>query len=212
LNLKYAWFVVCVSLVATKAAAAIPDSTGVFHGCYNVLTGSTRLIDGTNCGLLERHVAWQQTGLPGPQGPQGPQGPAGPSGSAKIIVGFESFGAPNIPHAPNSEALTFATSKTFTAAANGTCNIGLTAFVADDALPLLEMYPTYLNNESTWTRYAERAELIGSDSIVQGSTVVGIRIDAGHTYTFGLTLKTYEDAVSPLATAKAAVTWTCVYD
>jgi hypothetical protein len=208
--LKYAWLIVCVSLVASKAAAAIPDATGVFHGCYNVLTGSTRLIDGTSCGFLERHVAWQQTGLPGPQGPQGPAGP--PGSDAKVIVGFESFSLPNVPSAPNSSATTFATSKSFTATANGTCNIGLTAFVADDSMPFLEMFPTYLRDESTWTRFAERAELIGRDSIVQGSTVVGIRIDAGHTYTFGLTLKTYEDAVSPLATAKAAVTWTCAYD
>jgi hypothetical protein len=212
--LKYAGLVICISLAASTAAASVPDASGVFHGCYNVLSGSMRIIDGTSCNLLERHVAWQQTGLPGPQGPQGPQGPAGPPGSdAKVVVGFASFESANVPHDPDSQALTFATNKPFTAAANGTCSIGLSGWVEDAALPHVEMYPTYLNNGATWTRLTERAELstIGG-SIMQGATFLGLNIEAGHTYVFGLTFKSYEDGVAAFALAKATVTWTCVYD
>ncbi len=209
--MKYAWLVVCVSLVASKAAAAIPDSSGVFHGCYNVFSGSMRVIDGTSCGFLERHVAWQQTGIQGPQGPVGPQGPAGPSSAEKMIVNFESFTTINLPTEANQDATTFATSKPLTALAAGTCTLGFTAFVADDTLPRLELYPTYLRNESTWTRFAERAAMNGTSSLQQGSTVFGFRIDPGVTYTFGLTIHAY-DAPSPVAFGKALITWVCKYD
>lgn len=214
LTLKYAWLVVCVGLVASagKASAAIPDATGVFHGCYNVLTGSTRLIDGTNCSFLERHVAWQQTGIAGPQGPQGPAGP--PGTNAKIIVGFDEFlGGLNIPHAPNTQAVTFATSKAFTATANGTCNIGLTGWVSDENLPHVEMYPSVLINTANWTYLGARAELNSmGGKIMQGSTVLGQPIYAGEKYTFGVTFKIYDDPISALALAKATITWTCAYE
>ena len=221
--MKYAWLAIFVSLVASKAAAAIPDATGVYHGCYNVLTGSLRLIDGTTCLLLERHVAWQQTGLPGPQGPQGllgpqgpqgPQGPAGPPGSdAKVVIGFEGFETASVPHEPNSETLNFATFRPFTAAANGTCSVGLSAWVSDPALPRVEIFPTYLNNSATWTRLTERAVLSTvSGPIMQGSTVLGFSIEAGHTYVFGVTFKTYEDGIAPGSLAKATITWTCTYN
>ncbi len=211
LDLKYAWLVVCVSLVASKAAAAIPDSSGVFHGCYNVLTGSMRIIDGTSCGFLERHIAWHQAGVAGPRGPVGPQGPAGTAGADKMVVNFESFSTINLPTEANSDATTFAISKPLTALAAGTCNLGFTAFVADDTLPRLDLFPTYLRDESTWTRFAERAHLNGVNSAQQGSTVFGFRIDPGVTYTFGLTIHAY-DAPSPIAFGKGLITWTCKYD
>ena len=211
--MKYAWLVVCVGLLASagKASAAIPDSTGVFHGCYNVLTGATRLIDGTNCQFLERHVAWQQTG---PQGPPGPQGPAGaPGTNAQIIVGFEEFQTVNLPHEPNANAVTFATSKSFTATGTGTCNIALTGWVSDPNLPQVEMYPSIQINQSNWTFLGERAELTNmSGNIQQGSTVHGQRIFAGTTYTFGVTFQTYEDAIAPNTLGRATITWTCAYD
>jgi hypothetical protein len=75
------------------------------------------------------------------------------------------------------------------------------------------MFPAYLNDGATWTRLSERAELSNTGgSIMQAATFLGLNIDAGHTYVFGLKLKTYEDAVSPVALAKATVTWTCVYN
>jgi hypothetical protein len=171
-----------------------------------------KLIDGTSCGLLERHVAWQQTGLPGPQGPVGPQGPAGPSGGDKVFLGSESFATINIPNQTSTEEYTFATSRTFTALAQGKCNLALTAFISDDSLPRLEVYPAYLRDQATWTRLAERAELTGfGDGLQQGSTVIGIPIDAGVSYTFGVAIKAY-DVPTPAAFGKAAITWTCKYD
>lgn len=65
---RHLLLVACLSLVTGTAAASIPDESGVYHGCYNLLSGSVKLIDGTNCGLLERHVTWQQKGIQGPQG------------------------------------------------------------------------------------------------------------------------------------------------
>lgn len=63
--MKQAFVVLGFSLAAGSASAAIPDANGVIHGCYNVFTGSTRIIDGTNCGLLDRPVSWSQKGPAG---------------------------------------------------------------------------------------------------------------------------------------------------
>jgi len=70
--------------------AAIPDSSGVIHGCYQKNVGNLRVIDaGGSCRPSEIAISWSQTGppgAPGPQGPKGdtgatgPQGPAGPQG------------------------------------------------------------------------------------------------------------------------------------
>lgn len=65
---KHAWAGIGLSLIASTASASIPDANGVIHGCYNALTGSTRIIDGNSCGLLEKAVTWSQTGPRGPAG------------------------------------------------------------------------------------------------------------------------------------------------
>lgn len=76
-------------LAASSAAtshAAIPDSNGLIHGCYQAVTGNTRVVDlaVATCRVDEKNVDWNQSGTPGapgPQGPQGAQGPQGPQGS-----------------------------------------------------------------------------------------------------------------------------------
>jgi Collagen triple helix repeat (20 copies) len=90
--------------------AAIPDSSGVIHGCYQKNSGQLRLIDtepsppmranrdddddddddrGNRAGECRRSeiaISWNQTGPAGPAGPPGPKGdtgergPAGPAG------------------------------------------------------------------------------------------------------------------------------------
>ncbi len=53
------------------AAASIPDSSGVIHGCYKPADGKLRVIDtdaGQACATGETGLAWNQTG---PQGPPG---------------------------------------------------------------------------------------------------------------------------------------------
>jgi collagen triple helix repeat protein len=74
-------------VVAGVAYAAIPDSSGVIHGCYSTKTGALRVIDSAaKCGSGEIALNWNQqgpkgaTGAAGPQGPAGPAGPAGPQG------------------------------------------------------------------------------------------------------------------------------------
>jgi hypothetical protein len=67
------------------AYAAIPDSGGVIHGCYQKNVGNLRVIDpaSDSCRPSEIAITWSQTGpqgIPGPQGPAGPAGPQGPQG------------------------------------------------------------------------------------------------------------------------------------
>lgn len=78
---------VMAGLLATAglASAGVPDSAGVIHACYDVLSGQTRIIDsetGTPKGYGKNEVAvqWNRTGPVGPAGPVGPVGPMGPVG------------------------------------------------------------------------------------------------------------------------------------
>jgi hypothetical protein len=65
------------------ASATIPDSNGIFHGCYDTVKGTLRVIDTTitSCTTKETAVSWSMIGPMGPQGPQGPFGPPGPVGA-----------------------------------------------------------------------------------------------------------------------------------
>src|SRR2546422_920795 len=66
-----------VIAIGGAAFAAIPDSSGVIHGCYE-RRGNLRVIDTEatppqGCRSRETVLSWNQ------QGPQGPPGPPGPS-------------------------------------------------------------------------------------------------------------------------------------
>lgn len=91
-----------VFALAGAAWAAIPDSSGVFHGCVSNRTGVLRVIDSSNTGFaghcFTRHhaetaITWNQTGPQGPAGvqglagPQGKTGPQGPPGQGLTGVG-----------------------------------------------------------------------------------------------------------------------------
>ncbi len=80
-----------VGLASAVAVAAIPDSNGVIHACYDTTSnatpdGTVRLVDeNEQCEPDEAAIAWNQRGPRGPQGPagaDGPRGPAGPAGPA----------------------------------------------------------------------------------------------------------------------------------
>jgi len=79
---------VCAAAFAAGgiAYAAIPDSSGIIHGCYNTgsnPSGQLRVIDaasGGKCSKNESALNWNQQGPTGPQGPVGPQGPKGDPG------------------------------------------------------------------------------------------------------------------------------------
>jgi Collagen triple helix repeat (20 copies) len=69
------------------ATAAIPDSDGVIHACYDAISGQVRIVDPETgspkaCGKNEIAIDWNQQGPKGDQGDVGPQGPAGPTGPA----------------------------------------------------------------------------------------------------------------------------------
>ena len=78
--------IVAVSLliVTGVAYAAIPDSSGVIHGCYATKNGALRVIDSSGkCTNAELPLKWNQQGPkgdPGPTGPQGAKGDVGPTG------------------------------------------------------------------------------------------------------------------------------------
>lgn len=88
--------VVAALLVAGGIAyAAIPDGSGVIHGCYLKGLGTLRVIDtdkAQTCSKLEAPLDWSQTGPQGTQGPQGPQGPTGPTGPSDVWS-VDGFGA-----------------------------------------------------------------------------------------------------------------------
>jgi hypothetical protein len=83
------WFLLGTVLGAFLAGgavtlAAIPDSSGVIHGCYQKNVGNLRVIDpgaGDDCRPSEIAIRWSQTGPQGPAGPAGPQGPKGDTGA-----------------------------------------------------------------------------------------------------------------------------------
>jgi hypothetical protein len=63
------------------AYAAIPDGSGVIHGCYSKRDGTLRVIDtatGASCSAAkESPLTWNQAGPPGPPGPKGDKGDPG---------------------------------------------------------------------------------------------------------------------------------------
>lgn len=63
------------------AYAAIPDSSGVIHGCRNNLLHTLSVVDSatSSCPPGTTALNWSQTGPTGPAGPQGPQGDPAPT-------------------------------------------------------------------------------------------------------------------------------------
>ena len=74
---------IATGAVASVAAGAIPDSSGVIHSCYAQKGGYVRVIDSatSHCKSGETGLNWNNTGPAGPQGPKGDAGPAGPKGA-----------------------------------------------------------------------------------------------------------------------------------
>lgn len=68
-----------------RNASGIPNARGIYAGCYQIATGSVRLVRGSKgCRAGERRVTWSRRGplgLAGRQGESGPQGPGGAQGA-----------------------------------------------------------------------------------------------------------------------------------
>lgn len=79
--------VTTLAAAATLAYAAIPDASGVIHGCYNTRTGALRVVDseaGQACLPSETSLNWNQQGPQGLPGTQGPPGSSGPRAYAQV--------------------------------------------------------------------------------------------------------------------------------
>jgi len=73
------------AVLGGAAYAAIPDSSGVIHGCYDNQSGKLRASDPEDdlpkaCANGETSLSWNQQGPQGVPGPQGPEGPKGDTG------------------------------------------------------------------------------------------------------------------------------------
>ena len=63
------------------AYGAIPDASGVIHGCYSTKNGALRVVGpAAKCATGELALSWNQKGLKGDTGAAGAQGPIGPQG------------------------------------------------------------------------------------------------------------------------------------
>jgi hypothetical protein len=72
-------FAALVIALGGVAFAAIPDSNGTIHACYQKNSGNLRVVDSSHdCRPSERALSWNQRG---PQGATGAAGPAGPTGA-----------------------------------------------------------------------------------------------------------------------------------
>jgi hypothetical protein len=70
-------------VVAGIAYAAIPDPSGLIHGCYATKNGALRVIaPPAKCASTELALDWNQQGMQGPAGPKGDTGGPGPAGQA----------------------------------------------------------------------------------------------------------------------------------
>lgn len=84
------------AVLGGAAYAAIPDSSGLIHGCYDNQSGKLRVFDADEthpkvCGNGETPLSWSQQGpqgVPGPPGPKGDPGETGPQGPAGLS-GYE---------------------------------------------------------------------------------------------------------------------------
>src|SRR5918992_4806707 len=71
------------------AFAAIPDSSGVIHGCYGKSNGQLRVVNAAgDCKNNETAINWNQRGPQGPVGPRGHTGPQGPPGGGSSNLRF----------------------------------------------------------------------------------------------------------------------------
>jgi hypothetical protein len=97
LVLLTAFAVVALATAGGLAYAAIPDSSGVIHGCYAKNNGQLRVVDtdaGGKCIVGEKSLNWNQTGPQGATGPRGPSDAYYARGGDARILRFRDGGTP----------------------------------------------------------------------------------------------------------------------
>jgi len=86
-------------LGAVAASASIPGADGTIHGCYQISTGSLRVIDPAHEGSCPpgwHAISWNAQGRVGPKGPKGAKGPRGLRGE-KGLRGLKGLRGPQGP-------------------------------------------------------------------------------------------------------------------
>jgi hypothetical protein len=102
--------------IGAIASAAIPDSNGVIHGCYQNIKGTLRVVESpSDCQISETALNWSQQGPTGQTGPTGPTGPQGEQG----VPGPPGPAGPPGPPGPPGVGKAFQTDKFSAAVPNG---------------------------------------------------------------------------------------------
>lgn len=204
---------------AGTAYAAIPDANGVIHGCYNVLTGSAKIVDGNNCGFFEKAITWQQTGprgATGATGAQGQQGVPGPAGVPNVVVGEGNFQLPLPVNGPSVQAYD---EQVVEAPSNGFCALTVSGTMLE-ATGEGTFRVSALRDDGNRYTYGQTAYLrmwdqpnTGSDIKFESSGTIMdvVRMEAGHTYTFGVSLQN-ETPVIAVRSVNFRLAWFCRFD
>jgi hypothetical protein len=151
------------------AYAAIPDSSGVIHGCYLNKIGVLRVIDseaGQKCSSFETPLNWNQTG---------PPGPAGANGATNVVVRA-------------SVPITLSANTASDVTAN--CNPGEIA-VGGGGHSLGPGIPRDV------AIYGTQPTLNGAPDLTGGETANGWRVDAQNNAGFDTELQAYVMCASP---------------
>ena len=219
---KHAWVAFGLSLAAAGTAyAAIPDANGVIRGCYNVLTGSARIVDGNSCGLLEKAISWQQTGPRGPAGvpgAQGPVGPQGPAGSNNVVLGHGGFNLKTpLPSSP--PVIRYLDDQTFTAPSDGFCSLTVSALQLEYTGPtsFTPLYRIDGGSDQTTNQLGimvpnKRDSGSDFDSNAAGITMGNFDVQAGHNYTVGLVLSADSVPITVQRGINFTFAWMCQYE
>jgi hypothetical protein len=90
-------FAALVIALGGVAFAAIPDSNGTIHACFQKNGGAVRVVESAaECRSAEQALAWNQRGPQGATGATGPQGIPG-SGAGGSDVAYARIGDVNTP-------------------------------------------------------------------------------------------------------------------
>lgn len=234
---KHAAMVFGLSLFASTASAAIPDANGVIHGCYNQLTGSTRIIDGNRCGLLEKEITWAQTGPRGPAGAAGasvtgqslPVGDANcPAGGVALTLsgttsyvcngrdatdtmylGWDTLDIGAVP--ANSERIFYISSRPFMESKPGGVCVYNYAARFHNPVPGVVLTPQLRINDNgrVGMNFARTFFPDTGGDDVATATTAGWNLRQNEAYTPGIEIRTGAAAIPQGSLIEITITWTC---
>lgn len=190
-----------LGVAAAVAVAAIPDSNGVIHACYQTNTAgqpvaapNLRIIDPASqscssvagAGPAEREIDWNQSGPAGPTGPQGPAGQNGQNGQN---------GTPG-QTGPQGPPVTVAAGHTLTLSGGQVITVGQSNGVTIQQPPLKHVVGgASLNGGGTGLTFEDL--LAVSFATVGGSSSAGSGGGAGKVKFHDISITKYIDKSSP---------------